>query len=158
MMALLLTAAMRPVRRSGDEHADSAFALSVTRLPIAAVPGMTLSARPGTTPDAERGRARIHARASEMCGARSLASVALSLASSARVSDCDDRVGDGNDVPANRLNVPPVGVRLATAVAPMPLACTVSDALPDPSSEALNGTSAKSPPDAPPLTQIAVPV
>src|SRR6476620_8294795 len=115
MMALLLTAAMRPVRRSGDEHADSVFALSVTSPPTVAVAGTTLSERPGTELDVVRWRDRIHARAPAMRGARSRASLARSFASSARVSASEDSVVDARDAPASTLNVPSVGKRLATA-------------------------------------------
>ena len=91
---------------------------------------MTLSDSPGTSPDAVRFRAVIHALAPGMSGASSRASVARSLASRARVSASEDSaVVDGTDVPASRLNEPTVGVRLATAVAPTPLACIDKDAL-----------------------------
>src|SRR5690349_14224319 len=122
MMALLLTAAMRPVRIDGALQADSAFALSVTNWPTLAVLGMTLSDRPGTSPAALRFRAFIQARAPGMSGASSRASVARSLASSARVSASDDSAPDDGDAPpASRLNELLLGVRLATAVAAAPL-------------------------------------
>src|SRR6478609_2805485 len=121
MMALLLTAAMRPVRRSGEEHADSVFALSVTSWPTVAVAGTTLSERPGTEPDVVRWRDRIHARAPAIRGERSRASLARSFASSARVSASGDNVADGRDAPASTLNVPLFGKRFATAVAVTPL-------------------------------------
>src|SRR5215203_2404755 len=120
MIALLLTAAIRPVRMSGDEQAEFALALSETRSPTVAVLGMTLSDSPGTSPDAARVRFAIHVRAPAMRGASSRASIARSFASRARVRSSDASVGDCSDVPASRLNVPLIGVRLATAVAATP--------------------------------------
>src|SRR4029453_11404407 len=76
-----------------------------------------------------------------------------SFMSSTRVSASEDNVGDVRDVPASTLNVPSVGIRLATAVAVTPLACTVKDVPADPSNDVLNGTSANSPPLVPPATQ-----
>src|SRR4029453_12818928 len=76
-----------------------------------------------------------------------------SFMSSTRVSASEDNVGDVRDVPASTLNVPSVGIRLATAVAVTPLACTVKDVSADPSNAVLNGTSANSPPLVPPATQ-----
>jgi hypothetical protein len=93
-----------------------------------------------------------------MSGANSRASLARSLASSARVSASDDSGDVCVDAPPSRLNEPAAGVRLATAVAPAPVACTVSAARDAPSSDVLNGTSAKSPPLVPPPTQSDVPV
>src|SRR6185436_16031921 len=90
MIALLPTAATRPVRITGDEHADSELAFSVTSCPTVAVLGMTLSDRPGTAPEVVRWRAAIHARAPGMRGVSSRASLARSFASSARVSVSDD--------------------------------------------------------------------
>src|SRR6476659_5378797 len=112
MMALLLTAAMRPVRRSGEEHADSVFALSVTSWPAVAVAGTTLRERPGTEPDVVRWRDRIHARAPAMSGVRSRASLPRSFASSARVRASDDNVVDVRDAPPSTLNIPSFGNRL----------------------------------------------
>src|SRR5689334_21413354 len=120
MIALLLTAATRPVRRSGAEHADFALALSDTSWPMVAVLGTTLRARPGTAPDVVRWRDRIHARAPEMSGARSRASLARSFMSSARVRANGERFDAANDAPPSRLKDPIVGVRLDATVALTP--------------------------------------
>jgi len=141
------------VRRSGDEHADSVFALSVTSWPTVAVAGTTLSERPGTEPDVVRWGDRIHARAPAIRGERSRASLARNFASSARVRASEDNIVDVRDAPASTLRVLPVANRLATAVAVTPFACTVKDVPADPSSDVLNGTSANSPPLVPPATQ-----
>ena len=93
-----------------------------------------------------------------MSGVRSRASLARSFASSARVRASDDNVVDVRDAPPSTLNVPSFGNRLATAVAVTPLACTVKDVPADPSSDVLNGTSANSPPLAPPATHSDVAV
>src|SRR5690349_21380984 len=153
MMALLLTAATRPVRKSGEVHADSVFALSVTTWPTVAVAGTTLSERPGTEPDVGRWRDCIQARAPTMRGVRSRASLARSFASSARVSASDDNIVDMRDAPASTLNAPSVGIRLATAVAVTPLACAVKDVPAVPSSDVLNGTGANSAALDPPAIQ-----
>jgi len=92
-----------------------------------------------------------------MSGVSSRFSLARSFASSARVSACDASVDDVSDAPASRLNDPVVGVRLATAVAPTPLAWIEIDVPLDPSSVVLNGTSANSPPLVPPAMQSDVP-
>jgi hypothetical protein len=158
MIAFELTAATRPVRRSGDEHAEFAFALSDTRSPMAALLGTTLSDSPGIAPDDDRLRAAIHSRAPAIRGASSRASLARSFASSALVRSSDESAEFSSDAPASKLNELADGVRLATAVAPTFVAWNDSDVLDDPLNVLLNGTSAKSPPDVPPATQSEVPL
>src|SRR5512132_3566718 len=106
---------------------------------------MTLNASPGTVPDAVRWRERIHERAPGISGVSSRASVARSLASSARVSANDGSALDASDAPARTLKEPAVGVRLAEAAAVTPLAATENDVPDEPSSAPLNATSVYSP-------------